>query len=101
MQNTFLSMYKERATGQKFVHAGSFALSLCDGRRRLWVSDARLWGKDIKDETDEYKWFDLKIEKLADNSFGTAMFNHETRSPDDMMATHGYMRFIPICPSRG
>ena len=27
MQNTFLSMYKERATGQKFVHAGSFALS--------------------------------------------------------------------------
>ena len=95
MQNTFLSMYKERATGQKFVHAGSFALSLCDGRRRLWVSDARLWGKDIKDETDEYKWFDLKIEKLADNSFGTAMFNHETRSPDDMMATHGYMRFYP------
>ena len=23
------------------------------------------------------------------------MFNHETRSPDDMMATHGYMRFYP------
>ena len=99
LQATFISMYRNRLAGQKLTSSEKFVLSLCDGTRKVWVTEVSLYAPKIINRVPGYQEFPLAIETVAatdeEPEHGVASFYHEMRSPEDTVTTNSYMMFYP------
>ena len=91
LQATFMSMYKNRA----LATSGNYFLSLCDGTKKIKVKSASIYALNEKNNANQYQYFPLEFDRTESSSYGLALYNHETISPDGSTSTYGYVRFYP------
>jgi hypothetical protein len=78
LQATFLNMYKNR----DLETSGNYVLSLCDGTKKIKVKSASIYALNEKNNANQYQYFPLEFDRTESSSYGLALYNHETISPD-------------------
>lgn len=90
LQSTYLSMYKNRG----LTNSGMFELSVCDGKKKLWVQNVVTTVKN--EQNGENATFSFVFDEETDSdgkTYGLAMFNNETISPDGLTSIYTYYRY--------